>query len=241
MTSYTTPMYLRTLLASACALLAVDALPSVTFAANTPLPTPTISLAGKVMEGEPTASTTVAATGGSGTSTTTFGKGGFGKGGPGGPGGAAPTGATTMSSAKTYVEFVVRNTDRNLPATGLTVNWHVYTKTSGVSGGTSTYTMADVSGSKTIDTIAPNGIETINSDTVEKSSKTVSGGSSSGGGGFGGFGGRPGSGGASTASSTVTLLEGFYIEVLFNNKVIKHSPTDTKDKYDAYVKSHPGS
>jgi len=244
-----TPQYLRSFFATACAMLAVDAvLPSAAFAATTPAPAPTISVSGKVVEGEPVVTTAApAASGGRagapGASGATRGGGIPGR----GAGGSSAN--TSKSDTKTYVEFVVRNTDRALPATGLTVNWHVYTKTSTMSGSTSSITMQDISGTKSIDSLAPNGSETFNSDTVDKTVSTSSsgGGSSGGAAGFGGrggsFGGRGGStgGGASSVSSTVTSLDGFYIEVLFNGKVIKKSSTDPKDKYDSYVKLHPGN
>jgi len=270
-----TPSDFRSLFGATCALLAIGAMTlGAAFAATPPPPTPpNLGLSAKIIEGEPTVSSTSPSAGtgsGRGGSTTGNQNGRAGGGQSGGrtPGGSSNSTSSSSSQAKTYVEITLRNNDQKVATEGFEVDWHVYTHTSTLVGNKSEITMKEITGSETVDSLAPNEKKVINSDTVVKSvstsSSTSSGGGQSnygqsggqqmtvvnsgggsvirGGGGGGGrtVGGSSGGSAGNTSSSSVTTLEGYYIEIKYNGKVLKKTSTDEKDKYDAYMKSHPG-
>jgi hypothetical protein len=202
-------------------------------AAHAAAPAPNVTISTKTIEGEPVVTTTAPGAGsarGSAAASTAAKK-------PAARSGN--TASTSTSDAKVYMEFTIQNQDRSFPTPQLEVTWHLYTKTTSMAGNSANITMNDISGSKTLSPITPMAKVVINSDPVVKnvtsSTSTVqrnvtrfnsqSGYSSS-------------STASTTASNSVTLLEGWYVEIVYNGTVIKKSDNAEKLKYEEWVKAN---
>jgi hypothetical protein len=133
--------------------------------------------------------------------------------GGGGSGGAKKSGSngSTVSDSKTmaWVEIQVRNTGDG-PARGLTINSSVYVRATNISNSNTSVTWSKVEGSQTVDVDAGRTV-TVVTDPVEKDSsisQTASSGKKTS---------------SVTASVSNTDIVGWYIEAVFNNRVMYKS------------------
>ncbi len=224
-----------------CLMLASGTIPTTSArAADAP---PTITLSVKTIEGDPTTTT--------GTPSTSVARGGavmvVGSTAAlhSNPETSTSSGATTTQS-KVYLELTIQNLDRDVATPQLEVRWHLYTKTTSVGKNSSNISMKDVSGSKTLPAIAPLAKAVVSSAPVDKNTSsststahhsvttvavqgnTIVGSSTSV------------VASETGSTSSVTLLDGYYVEVVYNGTVLRHSPTDDKARYEEFIKTQSG-
>ncbi len=195
-------------------------------------PPPNVSLSEKTVEGEPVVATTSpSASGARGSSAGTATKGTTPR--------SGNSTSNTTSQTKVYVEFTIQNQDRSFPTPTLEVNWHLYTKTITMAGNSSKITMADISGSKSLTALAPLAKVVIDSDPIVKnitSSTSTAQHTVTRYVNNGGY--NSGSSVATTSSSAITMLDGYYVEVVYNGTVIRKSDTAEKVKYEDFMKTN---
>jgi len=140
------------------------------------------------------------------------GGGGYG----GGKGGGGSKTVTDTVSGSIFYTIAVRNISPN-PVSGVTIEYHVYNKTTTSGGGVApTITIDDITGTSTID-LPGNGTKPIEtSDITTGSSNTLSQGSK----------GKKGGGSTASASSTVTGVMGWVIYIKKGDKIIHTVTSD---------------
>ena len=225
------PKYIRAF-SAACLLFAAGVVHSnFAFAA---IPTPTVTLSIKVVEGEPVVSvTSPSATSAQAGSTATGAKGSA----------TQHKNSTVGSTSDTnvHLELTIMNGDRGIPTPPLVITWHLYTKTSTIANGTNSVSMNDVSGSKTLGAISPLAKLMVQSDSFDKNvTNTIAANQKSGNASNPKGGRTKGNVATTSATSTVTTLDGYYVEITYNGAVIQRTDPADKLKYEAFVKTQAG-
>lgn len=139
----------------------------------------------------------------------------------GGYGGKGKSSSKTESaSGSTFYTITVTNMAAN-PASGVTLEYHIFNKTTVTGGpGPSTTSLDDITNSTTFD-LAPNAKNVIETNDIPYSTTTVT----SGGGGGGGGKKSGGAAAPATQTSTVTSVLGWVVYVKKGDKIIHTYPS----------------